>query len=53
MKGRMGEKSPSSIHVVIGRAKEKSADANIRPVVAIVAKTIDSKIVSVRELYGK
>ena len=53
MKGRMGEKSPSSVHVVIGRAKDKPADAHIRPVVAIVAKTVDSKIVSVRELYGK
>ena len=53
MKGRMGEKSPTSVHVVIGRAKEQPADVNIRPVVAIVAKTVDSKIVSVRELFGK
>ena len=53
MKGRMREKSPSTVHVVIGLSKEQPADTNIRPVVAIVAKTVDNKIVSVRELFGK
>ena len=53
MKGRMREKSPSTVHVVIRLSKEKPADTNIRPVVAIVAKTVDNKIVSVRELFGK
>lgn len=62
-KGRMAEKSPSSFHVVIGldkgaaaAPKTRSAVAEpppIKPVIALVAKEVGGKIVSVRELHGK
>jgi hypothetical protein len=57
-KGHMAEKSPSAFHVVMGYPKSAAAAKTraapgIQRVIAFVAKSVNGKIVSVRELQAK